>query len=244
MNALSDTDLQDARQIARRLGRGAGLSQDELDALTAAWLDRVQPPAQHQSEQFAVTLPDGSTTGVHGPRWLFHLFGIRHRAVEIALSTQSGLIVLQQRSPTKAEWPGAFDMAVAGHVSQNSDGSDMTFAQAAWKEIAEEIGLDERDSAEVLVEGGFITVGPPYCCFEGRWQDNPPFLDAEVRQIFAATLTGAGLSRISFPDNEVSGIFLATVDTAWEILRTGDIASGLRYSLPRYLDWVERGRTN
>jgi len=244
MMALSQNDLQYAHRISRQLDRGAALTQSDLNSLCGEWEDRLQPHQGQRDELFAVVLPDGTTTGVCGPRWLFHLFGLRHRAVEIALATPTGLVVLQRRSPTKAEWPNALDMAVAGHVSQSPDGSDMTFEQAAWKEIAEEIGLHERDSHTVLVEGKLTCVGSPYCSFEGRWQDNPPFLDAEVRQIFAATLTGEGLSRIAFPDNEVAGILLATVETAWDILLTASIASGLRYSLPRYLDWLERGRAD
>ena len=179
-------------------------------------------------------------TGVTGPRWLFHLFGLRHRAVEIALATPSGLIVLQRRGPAKQEWPGAFDMAVSGHIPQLADGSDMSYEEGAWKEFAEEIGLHEQDAGSVLVEGALTKVGDPYFCFEGDLRRNPPFLDAEARQIFAATLTGEGLARLNFADGEVSGILLASVDTAWEILRCGDIASGLRYSLPRYLDRLEQ----
>ena len=60
-------------------------------------------------EEYAVARPDGTTAGVTGPRWLFHLLGLRHRAAEIAFRTPGGLIVLQRRSATKADWPDALD---------------------------------------------------------------------------------------------------------------------------------------
>ncbi len=240
MRPLSNDHLSEALDTSFRLRRGDGLTQEEMDRLTISWLDRFQPYRDQPQEAFAVARPDGSTTGVTGPRWLFHLFGIRHRAVEVALATPSGLIVLQKRSFAKTEWPAALDMAVAGHVPQRLDGADMTFDEGAWKEISEEIGLLQQDSRAVLHEGTLTPVGGPYFCLDGDPDRNPPFLDAEVRQIFAGTLTGEGLARLNFADGEVAGLFLVTPETAWRELHDPRIASGLRYSLPRYLDWLEQ----
>jgi 8-oxo-dGTP pyrophosphatase MutT (NUDIX family) len=135
-------------------------------------------------------------------------------------------------------------MAVAGHVSETRNGGDDAYLDAAWREMEEEIGLDPRDAADILVEGTLTPVGSPYFCFDGDLRRNPPFQDAEVRQIFVATLTGEGLARLQFPDEEADGIFLASVSSAWQILCDGVIASGLRYSLPRVLDWLERRGTD
>ena len=241
MKSLSQSDLLLARETARNLARGDGLAQSGLDTLRANWEPRVDPPPAERAEQFAIVSPAGVPTGVIGPRWMFHVFGLRHRAIEIGLATSSGLIALQRRSLTKAEWPGALDMAVSGHVSQARDGSNSTFEEAAWKEMAEEIGLERSEASVSLIEGILTAVGRPYYCFEGDPKRNPPFLDAEVRQVYAATLSPSGLAGLRFADDEVDGIFLASVGAAWQILRDGDIASGLRYSLPRYLDWLEQG---
>jgi isopentenyldiphosphate isomerase len=240
MTALTSEQMREAHHLATQLQRGDKLSQCDLDTLSAEWEPTVQPSEKDRVEHFAIVHPDGTPIGVTGPRWLFHLFGLRHRAVEIAMATPTGLIVLQRRSSTKDEWPGLLDMAVAGHIPQRDDGSDMSFEEGAWKEIAEEIGLRQQDANSVLVGGRLAHVGAPYFCFEGDWRRNPPFLDAEVRQIYAATLTGEGLGRLHFADGEVGGILLASVDTAWQILREDTVASGLRYSLPRYLDWLEQ----
>jgi isopentenyldiphosphate isomerase len=241
MNSLAPNYLLAAREIARRLCRGDRTTQAELDALRVEWEPRLDPPSSQRREHLAIVRTDGSATGLYGPRWLVHLLGLRHRAIEVGFKTESGLIVLQRRSPTKPDWPGAFDMAVAGHIPHSPGQPTISFDDAVWKEISEEIGLDERDASSVLVEGSLARVGEPYFCFEGDPRRNPPFVDAEIRQVYAATISGVGLARIHFADNEVAGILLVTEEAAWEILRDAPIASGLRYSLPRYLDWLERG---
>lgn len=240
MQPLSKDDLSAARRLYRELKRGDALTRERMAELIAEWEPKAQPDTKDTSEDFAVARPDGSTTGVVGPRWVFHLFGLRHRASEIGFHTPGGLIVLQRRSPTKADWPDALDMAVAGHVPQAEDGSDLTFAQGAWKEIEEEIGLAERDAATVLAEGRLLPIGVPYACFDCDAKRNPPFFNAEVRQVFGGALTGEGLARLRFPDDEVAGIALVSIDTAWDMLAREPFASGMRYSLPRYLDWLEQ----
>ncbi|HZT41098.1 MAG TPA: NUDIX domain-containing protein [Chthonomonadaceae bacterium] len=237
---LTSDDYRAAIRRYYELRQGNGLTGEEMAGLVAEWEARVQPDAKERSENFAVARPDGTTTGVVGPRWIFHLFGLRHRATEIAFRTPSGLIVLQRRSFLKDDWPGAPDMAVAGHIPQREDGSDLTFEEGAWKEIAEEIGLQEEEAAETLVEGRLISVGAPYVSLDLFPERNPPFFNAEVRQVFAATLTGEGLARLHFADNEVIGLLLVTPETAWDMLVRENVASGMRYSLPRYLDWLEQ----
>ena len=234
-------DPDDRPKIGQRyhaLKQGDNLTQEELDSLVAEWEPRICPNAKERSENFALVRPDGSTTGVVGPRWVFHVFGLRHRATEIALKTERGLILLQRRSPTVQDWQNAPDMAVAGHIPQNPDGSDMTFLEGAWKEMEEEIGLCREDSETLLVEEELLPVGLPYVSLDMAIERTPPFLNTEVRQIYAATLTAQGLSRLCFPDNEVSGLLMVTWETAWSLLAETNIASGMRYSLPRYLDWL------
>jgi isopentenyldiphosphate isomerase len=240
MQPLDSDGRRAVTELFHALRRGDGLTRERLAGLVAEWAPKVRPDAKERAENFAVARPDGTTTGVAGPRWVFHLLGLRHRAAEIGLRTGSGLIVLQRRSADKEEWPDAPDMAVAGHVPQADDGSDLTWEQGAWKELAEEIGLEEKDAARTLVEGRLLPVGTPYTSLDTNVTRNPPFYNAEVRQIFAATLTGEGLARLQFPDNEVAGILLVTPETAWDILAREPVASGLRYSLPRYLDWLEQ----
>lgn len=236
--SLSADDRAQIIKLYRSLKQGDNLSQSALDSLVAEWEPRAQPSAKEKGENFAIALPDGTTTGVVAPRWAFHLFGLRHRAMEIALKTETGLILLQRRSPLVQDYPNAPDMAVAGHIPQNPDGSDMTFLEGAWKEMEEEIGLSRDDAEANLLEGELLPVGSPYLSLDVAMERTPPFFNTEVRQIFAATLTADGLSRLRFPDNEVSGLLFVNWETAWSMLENESIASGMRYSLPRYLDWL------
>ncbi len=130
-------------------------------------------------------------------------------------------------------------MTVAGHVPQNQQGHDITYEQGAWKEIEEELGLLARDAETDLVEGKLTAIGHPYFSFDMDIRCNPPFYNAEARQIYIATLTGAGLSKIRFSDGEVAALTFVTPETAWDMLARENIASGLRYSLPRVLEWIE-----
>ncbi len=243
MNPLGADDLHALRETRRRVGYGWSLAQADLDALVAEWAPRVSPGAKDQSEWFAVARADGTTTGAAGPRWVFHLLGLAHRASHIGFSTRQGLVVLQRRAATKTDWPDAWDMAVAGHVPQNDDGSDMSFEAGALKEIEEEVGLPAARLGELLVEGGLTPVGAPYFSAESSESRNPPFHNAECRRLYAATLTDEGLATIRPDEEELSGVFICTVKQAWDALSSGNVASGARFSLPRYLDWLERHRS-
>lgn len=238
MRALEAPDLRRLRDTRNRWGDWDALTQPALDELEAAWSRIAGPGERDAAERFALALPDGSTPGPHGPRWLFHLLGIPHRAAHIGLRTPNGLIVIQRRSATRTDWPDAWDMAVAGHVPQDPAGAPLTFEQAAWKEAGEEIGLEAAEAHLVLAEGRLTAVGPPVSCFDRNLERNPPFHNAEVRQLYAATLTAEGLARVHPDHEEVSGLHLCTVEEAWALLEGAPIASGLRHSLPRYLDWL------
>lgn len=240
MKMLTTDQLRRVHALAAELRRGAGMTQHQMDRLADEWMPLVAPSEQHRSERFAVALPTGETTGVAGPRRLFHLFGLCHRSVHVALRTPSGLIVLQQRSRTKEESPGGLDMAVSGHVPQHEDGRDMSFEEAVWKECEEEIGLSRSSASWALAEGALTPLEAPYFCFVSHENQNPPFFDAEVRQIYHATITGDGLAQIRFTDSEAIAIVLLSRNAAWAALQDPAIASGMRYSLPRYLSRLEQ----
>lgn len=238
MTSLDKDSIRRLRKERQHIGYGFCLTQTQLDALRASWEPLVQPDEKDRSESFAIARPDGSTTGATGPRWLFHLLGLCHRAAHVGFRTPNGLIVLQRRAPTKADWPDAWDMAVAGHVPQKDDGSDMSFEEGALKEIEEELGLPAADLPRLLVEGGLTAVGTPYFSFEMDEARNPPFFNAESRQIFAATLNADGLAALRPDYEELSGVYFCPPEEAWDLLVREQIAGGLRYSLPRYLSWL------
>src|SRR5215212_3015062 len=131
MTPLDNDAVRELRGLRQRIGYGWDLSQSDLDDLRATWSPRIQPDLKDTSEDFAVSRPDGTLIGAAGPRWLFHLIGIAHRASHIGFATPTGQVILQRRAQTKADWPDAWDMAVAGHVPQRPDGKPMTFEEGA-----------------------------------------------------------------------------------------------------------------
>src|SRR3569833_3115364 len=145
MPALHPDDRERIALLQEELSIGAA-SQDRVDHLRAEWEPRVAPSEQDRNEQFAVAAPDGTVTGVMGPRWLFHLFGLPHRAVHVGLVTPAGLVLLQRRSRTKADYPGAWDSPVAGHVAGGAG-----FDDTAVIEILEEL-FDLEDGAEAQLD--------------------------------------------------------------------------------------------
>jgi len=242
MRALGRDDLHRLRAERLHVGDGTGLAPGELAAIESRWRPLVAPSEQDESERFAVARPDGDTTGATAARWLFHLLGLSHRAAHVFLLTPAGLVVVQKRAATKADWPGAWDMAVAGHVPQHEDGSEMTFLEGALKEMEEELGLPADRLESLLAEGELTPLGPPSICLDRDDGRNPPFWNREVRQIFVATLSPEGLAALNPDPQEVAGVALFPPDEAWDLLARQPVASGLRHSLPRCLDWLARRR--
>jgi isopentenyldiphosphate isomerase len=240
LRTLSIADLQLLNRRFLELRKTELITSKRVSDLIAEWEPKVHPEPIDKTETFSLVHANGKPAGAASPRWLVHLLGLRHRAVHIAFRTETGLIALQRRSHSTSEWPDALDMAVAGHVPQNYQGHDITYEQGAWKEIEEEVGLTERDAPTTLVGGKLIPIGEPYFSFDMDVRRNPPFYNAEARQIYIATLTGEGLSKLQFSDGEVAGLTFVTPEIAWEMLVRENIASGMRYSLPRVLEWIER----
>ena len=84
----------------------------------------------------------GESRGTLFPRWLCHLAGLRHRTVQLFIDhpTLPNHTLVQVRSLSKLQYPGCFDLPVAGHVV----GLDEP-AAALGKELAEELGLGPDD---------------------------------------------------------------------------------------------------
>ena len=239
MNSLSKDHIRAIRKLRNEHGFGHNLSQSQMDDLVAQWSPIVSPDEKDWSERFTIVWFDGSETGVYGPRWIFHLFGFSHRASHVGLTTSSGLVVLQKRSLTKADWPGCWDMTVSGHVPVSDDNRSLNYRDGAIKEIGEEIGLTSEDM-ELYLTDGLQEIGIPYLFFEMDETRNPPFYNAEIQQLFGGCLTQAGLQKISPDFDELDGIMLVREEIAWSLLTGQHAAAGLRSSLPRFLDWLHQ----
>ena len=82
-----------------------------------------------------VDLDDRVTATV--TRWEMRRGRLRHRAVFVAVRSSAGLLLVHRRSELKDVWPGWWDIAVGGVVAAGE-----TYADAARRELAEEIGVD------------------------------------------------------------------------------------------------------
>src|SRR3712207_6819882 len=126
MRSLEAREL-DRLQTLRRQLRPLALQQSDLDKLVEEWTPCIEPSESEIQELFAIARPDGSTTGVLGPRWLFHRFGLPHRATHVGLLTPSDLLILQKRSHTKSDYPSHWHLPASGHVPQEADGKEISY---------------------------------------------------------------------------------------------------------------------
>lgn len=210
-------------EAVRRDLHPESLTTAHLDSLARTWEPRVCPGGKDWNEEFAVTRPDGSSTGVWGARWLFHLLGIPHRSVDIGLTTPGGLVLLQRRSPRKADNPDLWDLAVTGHVSRaGGESAETGYRAAALRELEEELGLGSAlahrrrelgaPDADVscLLEGkGLLEIDLPRADPpdpDPRWWH----LNVEIRQLFGGILSAEALARLCPQAEEVSGVFLCS----------------------------------
>ena len=112
------------------------------------------------------------------------------------------------------------------------------------REAAEELGLDLALEAGMITAAGLQPVGQPYRRSEAD-SLNPPVHICHVTQVFAATLTPAGLASLRFADGEVVGLYLCSLAEVQHLLAedAARSAPGLVQSLPVYLAHVAQAQT-
>ena len=211
--------------------KGANISQDRIDELSAIWIERIRPVAKET--ELLVLVDDHGRPFLpvrKAPRWLCHLLSLRHKAVHVLLEWNSPrlgrVFICQVRSWTKADYPGFVDISVGGHRV-----GDLESRQAALIEMQEEIGVSASDLvADLTLVGG-------YDCLNEAVRR--VFHDAEWRDVYIAQVRS--LDAVRFTDGEVVGIYLCPQAEARNLLAQDriPIANGLRLSLPIYLKYLE-----
>ena len=98
-----------------------------------------------------------------------HRTGAWHRAAHLWILTPGGRLLLQRRALTKENWPGKWDVSVAGHVDAGESA-----AEAAVREAREELGL-EIGAAELT----HIGTVREQCVLNGG-----TYLDNEIHELF------------------------------------------------------------
>jgi isopentenyldiphosphate isomerase len=162
----------------------------------------VTPPtrAQDQGELFDVCDEDGRPTGRTKPRALVHRDGDWHRSLHLwvvlrdpELGTR---VVFQRRSRDKDTWPGALDVAVAGHLAAGESVED------ALRESEEEIGLAVR-AGDVVQLGERFRVDTT----------QPGVVDREVQAILAVVVD-ASFAALRPSPHEVDAVVALTPEDA------------------------------
>jgi isopentenyldiphosphate isomerase len=210
--------------------------QDEVDRLALEWGWAADPT---ENEQLALCGLDGELTGGFSPRWLAHLLGIPHATAHVGLFTPTGLVVLQLRSPRKAQFPSTWDMAVTGHLSvpAAAPSGPISLLEAAARELEEELGIVSTRLEELLAEGGLQQIATPSASFSEGETAGRPWCDVEIRQLFGGMLTDQGVGELRYQEEELAGILLCLPADAELLLSGPAAAKGALCSLRDLLAW-------
>lgn len=156
--------------------------------------------AQDDGELFDVCDEDGRPTGVAKPRALVHRDGDWHRSLHLWVVLRDPAIgvrvLFQRRSRDKDTWPGALDVAVAGHLAAGESVED------ALRESEEEIGLAVR-AADVVRLGERFRVDTT----------QPGVVDREAQAILAV-VADAPFASLRPSPHEVDAVVALTPEDA------------------------------
>lgn len=146
-------------------------------------------------ELIDILSPDGTPTRTTCAKAEAHRTGAWHRAAHVWLVTPDRRVLLQRRALAKDNWPGKWDISVAGHVSAGESAID-----AAVREAREELGLDLNPS-----ELKHIGTLPEQFVLHGG-----TYLDNEIHEVFLVR-RHIDLSALVLDPDEVAEVALVTV---------------------------------
>lgn len=158
-------------------------------------------------ERFDLCDAAGRPLGQTKARALVHRDGDWHRSLHLWVVLRDprlgARVLLQRRSQAKDTWPGALDVAVAGHLRAGERLED------ALRESKEEIGL-EVGPADVVRLGTRLREGKP----------RPGILDREIQDILA-TVASVPFESLAPAADEVESLVALTLDDAASLLGGG-----------------------
>jgi isopentenyldiphosphate isomerase len=157
-------------------------------------------PAQDPNELFDLYDGEGNPLGRAKPRGEVHRDGDWHRSLHLWVLLTAGedapCVLFQRRSRAKETWPGAVDVAVAGHLTAGETVED------ALREAEEEIGLVVRPEA-VRRLGVRRSVNDKH----------PPVIDRELQQVYF-TQSAVALTDLRPDPDEVAALLAVPLPAA------------------------------
>ena len=214
--------------LRKELHHGTSSNQHAIDDLAkelAAYQSILRPG--EKDENLSIVDEHGVETGVQAPRWLAHLLGLSHQAVDIILKWQhpqlGQVAILQVRSWDKDNSPGCLDISAGGHPK-----FDQSVEEAAFSELEEELGLRQEH-----LQGRKLECIKKYFIFEEK-VNKAQFYNAEWRYIYTGLLNNDALEAIHFQDKEVAGLTIMPIKIVKNLPNQSilPVASGLKHSLP------------
>lgn len=146
-----------------------------------------------------VTPPEGEPTGERLDKGYIHKNGLWHRDVHVWV-TDGQNVLQQQRAWDKKIMPGAWDIAVGGHVAAGE-----SYLDAAMRETEEELGL--RLTRERFIPAGKLSV---QMMME---TDSPtPWMHRVVGDNFVVVERNLDVNSLRLQESEVIGARLYPID--------------------------------
>ncbi|HMI04706.1 MAG TPA: NUDIX domain-containing protein [Pedobacter sp.] len=209
------------------------LKQDEIDKIVT----EISPfknilGLNDGAEPLLMVDKDGESLNIEAPRWIFHLLGLKHKAVHLLLYSRNDVndpvFILQVRSFTKFEYPGHLDMSVGGHVIGNESSHTTVL-----KEMEEELGIQIGH----LLNSNFYHINS-YMIEDIKPEIN--LYNCERRDLYIAEIDSKSIGSINFKDNEVAGLYLCPLSSVKDLLdhTALPLTHALKESLPKCLNFL------
>lgn len=186
-----------------KLTKGDKVTQNYIYKLVKKWEKRKEFLRPFEKEElFPLVDFHGNLKSLEAPRWLCHLFSLRHRSVYILLQWQSlklgKVFIFQIRNWKKSDTAGHLDFSVGGHVKK---GPSLDPKQTVLSEMQEELGITLND-----LKGKELKFYTGYESYNKCIEEN--FYNAEWQDIYLGEINTKSFDKICFKDKEVVGIYL------------------------------------